>query len=479
MFAFAIWDKKKQGLFLSRDHFGIKPLYIYDDGKALRFCSQVKSFNTSNVKLEMDTAAQVGFYLWGHIPEPFTTFKNIFSLESGSCLWIDSKTKSKYKFFDISNEIISGKSSESNTKNYLEDLENLISDSIQKHLVSDVKTGLFLSSGIDSCLILALATDVLSRQQNDSEKLKTITLGFDEFKNTKNDETILAQKVARYYQTNHHTEIITKQTFDKEISHFFDCMDQPSIDGLNTYFVSKVAKESGLKVALSGVGSDEIFGGYSSFKDIPNIVNWFGSVSKIFNFGKGFRRLSSPVLGRYISPKYASIFEYSKNFADAYFLRRCLYMPWELSDFLDKEIVDEGLERLQTLSSLGKSINAINSSRDSISTLEMTWYLKNQLLKDTDWASMAHSIEVRTPFIDIDLFRGVIKLSSSDFNLKKSDLTNLGIKKIPSYISKRKKTGFSTPAYNWSANKRKVKNISGRSSRDLSHMVWERFNSQF
>ena len=178
-------------------------------------------------------------------------------------------------------------------------------------------------------------------------------------------------------------------------------MDQPSIDGVNTYFVSKAAKEAGLKVALSGVGGDELFGGYPSFQQIPRMVGALAPFRHVPILGKGFRALSSPLLRRFTSPKYAGLLEYGSSYGGAYLLRRGLFMPWELPGLLDSDMAREGWAELQTLTQLEQTTRGISNNHLKITALESAWYLRNQLLRDADWAGMAHSLEIRTPLVEL------------------------------------------------------------------------------
>lgn len=267
MYALAIWDEKKQGLFLARDPFGIKPLYYIDDGKTLRTFSQVKALiKGGNIDITPEPAGHVGFFLWGYVPEPFTLYNGIYALPAGTTLWIDNKGyRGPIKFFDLSVEIAKSKDSsfqkkKSEMKDYL---RVLLMDSVQHHLIADVPVGIFLSSGLYSTTLTALASEC---NQN---SLHTITLGFQEYKGTVDDETPMDERVALLYKTNQQTRWISKSEFDADFDHLLEAMDQSSADGINTYFVSKVAAESGLKTAISGIDGDELFAGYPSFSKVP------------------------------------------------------------------------------------------------------------------------------------------------------------------------------------------------------------------
>ena len=447
MFAFALWDEKKQGLLLARDPFGIKPLYIADNGKTLRFASQVKALLAGgNVDTAVEPAGHVGFFLWGHVPEPYTLYRGIRALPAGTSLWLDRAGRREVKsFFDLPAEMAASvvPLSSMPTDEAREQLRGALLDSVHCHLLADVPVGTFLSAGLDSTTIAALA-----REAGVAEHL-TLTLGFKEYAGTENDEVPLAELVARHYGTSHHTHWINKEAFAASLGHLLDAMDQPSIDGVNSYFVCKAAHDAGLKVALSGVGGDELFAGYSDFQDIPRMVDQLSPMARIPGLGAGFRRISAPLLKHFTSPKYAGLLEYGGDYAGAYLLRRGLFMPWELPDVLDGDLVRAGWRELQTLSTLRQTIDGVCDARLKVGLLETVWYMRNQLLRDADWASMAHSLEVRVPLVDIVLWREVAKLVAAGHPPGKSDMAHCPQQALPAAIHNRPKTGFSVPVREW------------------------------
>jgi asparagine synthase (glutamine-hydrolysing) len=320
-------------------------------------------------------------------------------------------------------------------------------DSIRHHLVADVPVGVFLSSGLDSTTIAALAAETGSQ-------LRTITLGFEEFKGTVNDETPLAEQVARRYSARHETVWIGRRDFENDLDHLLRAMDQPSSDGVNTYFISKAAAQAGLKVALSGLGGDELFGGYSSFHEIPRAVAALGSGHVPAWLGRGFRLLSQPMLSRFTSPKYAGLLEYGGDYGGAYLLRRGMFMPWELPKILDADLVRQGWDELQTLARLEETAKSIRSPHLKIAALEMTWYMRNKLLRDSDWASMAHSLEIRVPLVDVPLLRSLGPLFHRQLGPTKRDMARTPLLALPGSVLDRPKTGFSVPMRQWLLNSR-------------------------
>jgi len=442
MYAFAVWDENKKGLLLARDPFGIKPLYYADNGNTLRFASQVKALlRSSAVGRAPEPAGQVGFFLWGSVPEPHTLYKGIRALPAGSTLWIDAGgLRRPESFFSLAG--ILSTDDAGNPADRGNHLRAALLDSVRHHLVADVPVGVFLSAGLDSATLTALAAE------SSDASLHTVTLGFNEYRGTDNDETILAETVARHCRTSHRTQWVSRENFQNERERLFSAMDQPTIDGVNTYFISKVAAESGLKVAISGLGGDELFGGYPSFRQIPGMVRLLSPFRSFPAVGRLFRRISAPVLKRFTSPKYGGLLEYGGTHGGAYLLRRGLFMPWELPEILGDKMTREGWQELQPLMRLEETIHGAAGDRARVSALEMTWYMRNQLLRDADWAGMAHSLEIRVPLVDVELMRRLAPLLTETFP-DKQDMARSPHQPLPPQILNRRKTGFSVPVREW------------------------------
>lgn len=446
MFAFALWDESKHGLYLARDPFGIKPLYYADDGYTFRMASQVKALLAGGgITTTYDPAGHVGFFLWGSVPEPYTLYKGIRALPAGSTCWVDKSGRREAKnFCTISDELSRVEKANMNVKQeeIRERLRTALLDSLKAHLIADVPVGVFLSSGLDSTTLTALASEVAGRG------LYTITLGFKEYLGTESDESVLAELVAKQYGAIHRTYWLSAGDFRADFNRLTAAMDQPTIDGANTYFVSKVAAASGLKVALSGLGGDELFGGYPSFRQIPQIVRTLSAGRYCQMLGRAIRWVSAPWLKHFTSSKYAGLLEYGSNFGGAYLLRRGLFMPWELPEVLDGEMVREGWRELQPLLRLEETIRGIDFPHFKVSALEMEWYMRNQLLRDADWAGMAHSLEIRVPLVDVELLRTIAPLFKKNLPTK-LDMALTPGKALPNEILNRRKTGFSVPVHEW------------------------------
>ncbi len=441
MFAFAIWDNSEHVLFAARDVFGIKPFYYQDDGNLLLFASQVKAIQKFKaIRTDPDPAGHAGFLLWGSVPEPRTMYRHIKCLPAGHFLEAGyGKPVVLSSYETVANLLtFTGYCSSEN-----DDMQHALYDSVRHHLLADVKTGVFLSAGIDSSVLASVSKDILH------DKLATVSLGFEEYRGTHDDETVLAEKYASYLGSSHQTIWMGRQDFLAEYDRLMDAMDQPSIDGVNTYFVSKAAAMSGMKVALSGLGGDELFAGYPAYLDVPRIVHIFSLFRYVKAVGRLVRWMTVPIFRRMSSVKYAGLVEYGTTWGGAYLLRRGLYMPWELGDIMDPDMAKTGLAELNPVDDLNARISGLESDKMKIRLLEATQYMRNQLLRDADWASMAHSLEVRVPLVDKELWKATANLVHKGKECNKSTLAGTPHISLLPEIVKRRKTGFSIPVRTW------------------------------
>jgi asparagine synthase (glutamine-hydrolysing) len=447
MYAFALHDARRGQLLLARDPYGIKPLYYADDGWTLRFASQVRALRAGGrVAATRDPAGMVGFLMLGSVPEPFTSHLEVRAVPAGTALWVDASGPGPARrHFSVASCYAAAPHADGGELR--EVLRDAVLDSVRHHLVADVEVGLFLSSGIDSSALLALVAEL------GGQPPRTLTLGFEEFRGAAEDETPLAAEAARLYGAPHAVRRVTRQEFDADLPRILAAMDQPSIDGLNSWFVSKAARELGLKVALSGLGGDELFGGYPAFVDVPRWNRRLRLPASVPGAGKLFRIASGAILPRLsgVSPKLAGLLELGGTVEGAYFLRRGLFMPWELEGFLDPELVAEGLRRFDPLEYLRERLlPRPTTDFGRVASLESCVYMRNQLLRDTDWASMAHGLEVRTPLVDATLLRALAPhLASLGPSGAKGLLAGATRPPLPHAIAARAKTGFTTPIRSW------------------------------
>jgi asparagine synthase (glutamine-hydrolysing) len=449
MFAFAIWDAEKRGVFLARDPYGIKPLYTANDGWCFRFASQVKALLAGGqVSHDPEPAGIVGFHLFGSVPEPFTLYRDIRALPAGHTQWIDTVGPREPKSFaNLAAAVAEGASQKVRADELRSRVRTAVLDSVRAHLVSDVEVGTFLSAGVDSGALLGLMADAGQRG------VRAITLSFEEFRGSDEDEAPLAARVAAHYGAQHVVRRVRETEFQEDLPAILQAMDQPSIDGVNTWFIAKAAREAGRKVAISGLGGDELLAGYPSFVDLPRWRRRFGAIAAIPGLGylsRGLIRTLAPGFARR-QPKALGMFGYTNSWAGAYLLRRGLFLPHELSGFLDRELVREGMRRLKPLRRLSSSLEPDpGSDVGRVCVLESAHYMRTQLLRDADWAGMAHGLEIRVPLVDFTLLRGLAPaLPALKPGAGKDALANAPSVPLPREIVARAKTGFAVPTARW------------------------------
>ena len=449
MFAFAIWDLQAGTLFLARDTFGIKPLYYQQDGNALRFASQVKALLALGAPDDtLCPEAVAWFWMNGHVPEPFSLYSGTESLPAGHWMLVNSNGHREMGEFCSVLQLLAGSPPEGTQAPQYSSLREALLDTVRHHLVADVQVGLFLSAGIDSATLLGLAAEC-------EGNLKTVTLGFDEFRGTPEDETILAAQVARHYGAQHTTVWTCRAEFEGSVDEFFDSMDQPSFDGLNTWLVSRAAAACGLRVALSGLGGDEFFGGYPSFHQLPRMTQLVAPIGALPGVGLAFRRLVSRFAIGVGRPKLAGILEYGGTLEGAYLLRRALRMPWEVlhERLQDEATFREAYGRIKHIHNAagGKVATQLSNSYAQVSWLEATRYMRSQLLRDSDWASMAHAVEVRVPLVDAALTSYIARERLAGRIFTKNYLATSPALPLPVAIVERPKSGFAVPVRKWVA----------------------------
>jgi asparagine synthase (glutamine-hydrolysing) len=453
MFALAIWDTQSRELFLARDPYGIKPLYFARTRDGLLFASQVKALLASGlVSSGSEPAGLAGFYLWGSVPEPWTLYRDVFAIPAGHWLraragvpdlpvcWYDIhqhwRRQAKGPLSPFSSVIAHG------SNPLQEQVRQAVTDSVLAHLVADVPVSVFLSGGIDSAVLAGLASGL-------GAQVEGITIGFDEFDGLPEDEVPTAAAIAAHYGLPHFVRRVSRAEFEQDIPHILDAMDQPSIDGVNTWFASKAAAERGYKVVLSGVGGDELFAGYSSFRQIPRTA----AMGRVIAAIPGVRAvLGAPcayLAKRLGKPKLAAIPALIDSLEGAYFLRRSLFLPEELPSLMGGVMAQEGLARLGGCPP-GMTQAFARDGISAVGLLESTHYLRNQLLRDGDWASMAHSLELRTPLVDVRLLEALGPYVP-DFmgGAGKSFLAHSPARPLPESIINRPKTGFGLPMAQW------------------------------
>jgi asparagine synthase (glutamine-hydrolysing) len=414
---------------------------VAEHAGTVRFASQVKAILAGGgpVDRTRDLAARAGFFIWGSIPEPHTLYRGIRMLPAGTCAWVGERGLERpHVYFDLTDEVAAGEAAGARPvarERWLEELRA-----------------------------------VLAREARPSESTRTLTLAYTEFKGKLLDESPLAEDVARLIGADHRTVAITGADFEGELASVLHAMDQPTVDAVNTYFVTKAAREAGLKVVLSGVGGDELFGGYAYYKRIPQMLRWLKLPGAVPGLGAGMRMLGAPVAERLGQAKAASLLEYGGAVPTAYMLNRALHMPWEVSRLMDPAEAKQGLAELDTAGRMQATVAGIEDPQLQLCALDLVWYMRNQLLRDSDWASMAHSLELRTPLVDAWLLRDVIRLRAGGMRIAKAEVSRAVDPRIHALLASRPKTGFYIPVGQWMP--KELRDAAGRGN---PYRQWARY----
>jgi len=448
MFALALFDVRADRLLLARDLYGIKPLYYAHEAGVLRFASQVKALLAGGaVSRAVSAAGLTGFHLFGHVPEPFTLYEAVRVLPAGSTLCVDGAGVGEIRpFASVASVLAAGFRARPT-----EDLDAVVRsatlDSVRHHLVSDVDVGLFLSAGVDSGALLGLMRDA------GHDRTRALTLAFPEFANTPRDEAPLAGALAARYGARHTIRRVDRREFLADLPAIIEAMDQPSVDGINAWFVAKTAQEMGLKVALCGLGGDELLAGYPSFSDLPRWRRRYGALARTPGaaalFGRALLTLAPGLARR--NPKALGLLRYAGDWGGAYLLRRAVLLPFELDGVMDTETARAGLEGLAPLGALRAAMTPDpGSDTGRVAALESVSYMKNQLLRDADWAGMAHGVEIRTPLVDMEVLKALAPhIPRLTPGLGKAALARAPSLSLPLAVLLRTKTGFSVPTRAW------------------------------
>jgi asparagine synthase (glutamine-hydrolysing) len=423
MYALALWDEPRGRLLLARDPLGIKPLYYTIERGVLRFASQVRALEASGaISLSTDPGAVAGFLLWGAVPEPLTLRAAVRGLPAGHLLSIEGGVAGEPRPLPPAE---------------VPPLEaEPIEDSVRAHLVSDVPVGVFLSAGLDSSLVAALA------RRHVEAPLLSLTLRFESHAGLPQDEGPLAAEVARVLGTRHQEQVLTHAELEQHWQATLRVMDQPSNDGFNSYLVSLAAHQAGLKVVLSGLGGDELFGSYPSFRDVPRWAWLAGLAGRVPGLRAAWPSLASLVPSR---PKLRGLLR-EDGLPAAYLSRRLLFLPEELPALLGPERAEAGLRGHDPLVSVAALASGAPDAWTAVRQMESGCYLRNQLLRDSDWASMAHGLELRVPLVDAWL---EARLAARGFEPARSQgkatLVRRLAPELPDSLFGRAKTGFRIP----------------------------------
>ena len=432
MFALAIWDERDRSCLLARDRFGIKPLYYHAADGRLTFASEVKALVASGaVPVELDPQGAFGYFLTGTVPEPHTLLRDVQCLDAGTyVIWKDGQLKSRrYWQLEFADEPVDAP---------VEETRRALVDSIAHHFVSDAPVGIFLSGGIDSTALVALSRDA---GQHD---LHTFSLSFP---GDPADEGVIAAQTALHFGTTHAEWSIDAATGRELFAGFLRAGDQPSIDGLNTFAVSRFARQHGMKVVLSGLGGDELFGGYPSFGQVPRLHAWNRRMARLGRI--------RPALGKQLESSAADprwrrlgdLFTQPAELAHTYHMFRAVFTHQEARALVERYTGTTVCQTCDPLSSSPPSLDP--TMRDAISRLELNRYMRNQPLRDSDTMSMAWGLELRVPFLDGPLVDTISRIPAAIRLQPGKRLLLQAVPEIPSWVATQPKRGFMFPFQRW------------------------------
>lgn len=441
MFAFALWDTKENELFVARDRLGKKPFYYYTSGDQFVFASEVRSLLASGlVPRQLEDSFLAEYFQYQATMNEHTLVHGVKRLKAGHYAIIKDGRMTEFPYWGYDGvKPANDTYATAKTK-----VKELFLDAVRLRMVSDVPVGAFLSGGIDSSLIVACMAE------QSETPINTFTVSFAE---KEYDESVYAQQIATQYKTNHHRLLIKPEEFLHSMEEILGAMDMPSGDGPNTYLVAKHTRQAGIKVALSGLGGDELFAGYNKFFIYKRLMKykWLLRMSPAF-----VRHLSADLL-RSILPgpkfnKLAHLYGLEKwDLSTLYPTLRRTYSKDQIKSLLVNPNLKDSVE--EHLANILPSISWMEDlSKCTIGELET--YTRDILLRDTDQMSMAHALEVRVPFFDYRLVEYVLSLPDEiKFpHTPKQLLVEALAPRIPAEISQRRKMGFTLPMEHWLKN---------------------------
>lgn len=443
MYAATIYDSRSGEVVLARDPLGIKPLYLFETEEFFAIASEIRAFEVLDAPLDRDPAGLADFLMLGCVPSPRTHIKHVRALEPGQRVYLKGNAVRTLRSFDIGKVCCEA----AHVRNPdAELLKGVIRDSVRRHMVSDAPIGLFLSGGIDSGTIAGVASEVTGAD------VRAITIGVP---GHPLDETARARLTARQYGLKL-TEIpLSQQDFERDVEHFFQHLDLPSRDGFNTYVVSKAARQGGLTVALSGTGGDELFAGYDTFRWVP----FFGRINSIVHaLGKPGRWSASRLLA--LTSRTSGGWRVAELMARpeadrriAYLAYRGLFVGSHLENLLQPEwsaYAQQAFERY--MDNTAWCLNPEIPTPIAVAGLEWQYYWGPMLLRDCDALSMAHSLEVRVPLTDVEVFKAALPFLAHEITgdgNPKWRLRQALDRPLPDAVAGGAKQGFVFPWQEW------------------------------
>jgi asparagine synthase (glutamine-hydrolysing) len=434
MFAFAVWDDLEKSCFLACGPLGVKQVYFSATPERLVFASELRALIEADLtSRRLCRTALQGYLLFGSVQEPDTLIEGVRKLPAGSWLRWHNGRVTERRYFDVQFAL-----DPPPDENPVATVRAALEESVRRHFVSDVPVGVFLSGGIDSTALVALARRV------GVEKLRTFSISFE---NPELNEGDVAAQTARHFGTEHHDWRFGPADGRRLLAGFVNRMDQPSVDGFNTFCVSKWAHDCGAKVVLSGLGGDEFFGGYPSFQRVPKLAE----LSRWLTLFSATRRLSGNLLQKFSrvprNQRLGSFLAGESGLGAAYWTARGIFTPAEAGRLLEKYLPGETPNR--DAEQIHFSVPAQPTPEDMVSYLEITRYMRNQLLRDSDVMSMAWGLELRVPFVDARLTRTLAAIPAAIRLQPGKKLLLDAVPEIPRWVAERPKQGFTFPFAQW------------------------------
>jgi asparagine synthase (glutamine-hydrolysing) len=443
MFAFALWDSAEESLLVARDPFGIKPLYFVNREGQLAFASEINALKRADFgPFEIDPMSVTEYLAWFAVPAPRTIYRNVLCLQPGERLLFKNGTtdiRQTWSYKDIAAEPACATREE-----FVRELRVRLEDTMRAHLLADVPVGAFVSGGMDSAVVVGLMSRV------SSNALKTFSIGFEENDYSEADE---AEANARHFGAIHHTRILTGDEVARDLDMLLDSIDQPTGDGINTFYASQTAQQGGVRVALSGLGGDEIFGGYPSFRTVPTLARMVSRWQHVPGF---LRKTGERILAGQgtRAMKLADFLSNAKDSHDVASLCRRVF-----SESLRRSILSPDVAALAAvagpfhprLASMRANVGE-RTAFSLVSAWETKTYMADVLLRDSDVMSMRNSIELRVPFVDRPLIEWMWSQPDSfkaDRKRPKSVLADATADILPPGLKERRKRGFTFPFPIW------------------------------
>jgi asparagine synthase (glutamine-hydrolysing) len=471
MFTIAIWDKEEQSLFIARDRLGVKPLYYHDGNNQFVFASELRAILTiTGAERKLNHSAISEYFRYQSIGYPYSPVEGIEQVQAGMWMKVKNGQMSRETYWDPVTSRCDFHFTEK--KEVERKVKELMLQSVKRRLVSDVPVGAFLSGGIDSSAVVGLMVEA------GDPSPKTFTISFDE---QEFDESRYAEIIAKKFQTDHTNIRLKPEVLLEELSHALDAMDVPTGDGINTYVVSKAIHEQGIRVALSGVGGDELFAGYPIFSSYVRMQQqrWIWKSPQILRhmagglLGKGAKKDRIRQMMGLESPAIENTYPVLRQLLSPQTLHELTALNGSGGQTLSRQLI----EKRKELASL--------PYYSQVTTADYLGYTQQTLLKDTDQMSMAHSLEIREPFFDQDLVEFIISVPDHFKTpvYPKSLLVESLKPLLPDEIVHRKKQGFVFPWKEWLKNDLRdfcEKHIRQIGQREFIHgaelkRTWEQF----